>query len=100
MKIELDQKDFANLYAKAEAGFKECIENNENDFLEDEIDIPEEEIETKENYIQIQFFGRDNEHFIVEANLSLYSPDGEEIGWYCLHEDENGEAVDDYLVYE
>ncbi len=98
MKIKIDQTDFIGLYAEAEKSFKDSLANN--DYLKSEIDIPLEEIQVKENYVRMQFFVFDNNQSILETNLLLLSPNGEEIGWYCLHKDENGEVVDDYLYFE
>ena len=55
---------------------------------------------TKNEWIKIQFFGSDKNHYVVEANLLLLSPDDSQIGYYCYHEDENGEYLDEYLVFE
>src|SRR5688572_23069643 len=100
MKRRLDQMNFDVMYSKAKAAFEKCITTDGNRFLNEEIDIPVSEIITKNELIRIKFFGNNKNHYIVEARLLLFSQSDEKIGYYCYHEDENEEVVDDYLVFE
>ncbi len=100
----LEKLDFEVLYSKAKIYFDECINNcsaeNNNELIDEEIGISLKDIVAKENYVRIQFFERNKTHYILEANLSLHYPNGDEFGYYCYHQDENGEVVDDFLVFE
>ena len=100
MKIKITKKEFSEFYNRAKKAFKGCIEKPENDFLDEQIDFSLREINYKESYISFQFSESDCNKFIMESNLSLHAPNGEEFGYYCLHVDENGETVDDFLVFE
>ena len=100
MKTRLDQVNLDVMYSKAKNAFEKCVTTNSNKFLNGEIDTPVSEIITRNKWIKIQFFGSDKNHYIVEARLLLFSKGNEKIGYYCYDEDENGEVVDDYLVFE
>ena len=100
MNTRLDQMNLDVQYSKAKTTFEECIADPDSDFLNEEIDIPISEIITKNESVKIQFFGSDKKHYIVETLLLLFTPNDEKIGYYCLHEDENEEVVDTYLVFE
>lgn len=95
----VEKIDFETMYLKARDGFENCIVKNEEE-VDEEIGLRLKDIHTKENWIRIQFFGSDQSHYIVETNILLFHPSGEKLGYYCLHEDENGDVVDDYLVFE
>jgi hypothetical protein len=100
MNTRLDQINLDFQYSKAKTAFEECITNPDNAYLNEEIDISVSEIITKNESVKIQFSGSDKNHYIVETLLLLFTPSGEKIGYYCYHEDENEEVVDDYLVFE
>lgn len=96
----MDNINLDVMYLKAKISFNECIANDDNKFLNQQIDIHISEIITKNEWIRIQFFGSDKNHYILEARLLLLSPGDKQIGYYCYCEDENGEYVDEYLVFE
>ena len=92
--------DLAALYSKAKAAFKKSIENKENGILQSETDVPLDGLQTTEEWIRIQFSGLEKSNFEIEVRLDLTSPDGVRLGYYCYHENESGEHIDDYLVFE
>lgn len=100
MKTRLDQINLDVQYSKAKTAFEEFITNPDNAYLNEEIDIPVSEIITKNESVKIQFSGSDKNHYIVETRLLLFTSNDEKIGYYCYHENENEEVVDDYLVFE
>ena len=100
MNTRLDQINLDVQFSKAKAAFEECINNPEDEYLSEEIDIPVSEIITKNESVKIQFSENDKNHYVVETLLLLFTPSDEKIGYYCLHEDEDEEVVDDYLVFE
>jgi hypothetical protein len=53
-----------------------------------------------EDYFSFKFFKNDNDHFLIEVNLQLRSPDNEKIGKYLYCENEAGIPVDDSLVFD
>jgi hypothetical protein len=99
MNTILDQINLDVQYSKAKVGFEAFITNEGNE-LNEQIDISVSEIITKNESVRIQFSGSDKNHYLIETLLLLFTPSNEKIGYYCYHEDENEEAVDDYLVFE
>ena len=99
MRKRLDQINLDIQYSKAKAGFEYCIINEGNE-LNEEIDIPVSEIITRNESVKITFSGKDKNHYLVETLLLLFTPSNEKIGYYCYHENESEEVVDDYLVFE
>lgn len=100
MNINVEQTDLDKMYQKAEEGFKDCIAGDDREDLQSEIDVPLDEIVTKTEEVKIRFWKNENRHFILDIKLILLSPNGEKIGHYRLLEDETGECVDDYLVFD
>jgi hypothetical protein len=100
MNTTLDRLSLDVQYSKAKAAFEECITNPDNEYLNEQIGISVSEILTKDESVKVQFSGKDKKHYLVETLLLLFTPSNEKIGYYCYHEDENGEIVDDYLVFE
>lgn len=100
MRKRLDQINLDVQYSKAKAAFERCITNKDNEFLNEEIGISVSEIIAKNDSVKITFSGNDKNQYIVETLLLLFTPSDEKIGYYCYHEDESEEAVDDYLVFE
>ena len=100
MSTRLDRINLDVQYSKAKAGFDGCITNPNNEYLNEQIEIPVSKIITKNESVKIQFSGNDRNHYIVETLLLLFTPNDEKIGYYCYHEDENEEYQDEYLVFE
>lgn len=98
--LPIEQINLDAQYSKAKASFEGCITNPENEYLNEEIEIPFSEIVTKEESVRITFSGSDKGRYIVETLLLLFTPNNEKIGYYRLHEDESEKVVDDYLVFE
>lgn len=86
-------------YAKANKLFKRCLLNEENIYLQEEIDVPLNLIITQNDCITIKFPFEDNEVYIIETKITLLSQKNEELGWYSYLEDENGNVIDDFLVF-
>jgi hypothetical protein len=99
MKV-FDSAALEDLYARASIAFVSCIEDADSEFLNTEVSIPLSDIITKKGSIKVQFIGSDIRRYVTEAKLTLHTPSGEELGYYCLQEDENGNFVDEYLVFE
>jgi hypothetical protein len=100
MDTRLDQINLDVQYLKAKAGFEKCVMNPNNEFLNKEINISVSKLITKNESVKIQFSGNDKNHYIVKTLLLLFTPSDEKIGYYCYHEDQNEEVIDDYLVFE
>lgn len=98
MKIEDIQPVLLLLYNKAKQKFEECINDDDNKFLKDEVSLSVHEIEVIKKDIKIVFSQMDFEQYLFEVSLILF--DGQkEIGKYLYIENEKGEAVDDSLVF-
>lgn len=86
------------LYNRAKHKLEECIKDEENEFLIDELNLALQEIVIVEKDIKIVFYQRDFEQYLFEVNLVLL--DGQkEIGRYLYFENEKHEAIDDSLVF-
>jgi hypothetical protein len=97
----MDLKDIAqilSLYDTAKAKLRQCISDEENQFLKGEVGIPLENILIIESEIKIVFSQRITEHFLIEISLLLFDGN-KKIGKYLYIENEKGEAVDDALVF-
>lgn len=84
-------------YSKALAGYLQCINRAENEFLRRELKDPIESVVIKNKYVKINFHDSEN-HFIVEIKILLMFAE-KEVGYYILFEDENGITVDDILLF-
>ena len=97
---KFNELNLESLYLKAKTTFKECMSCEGNEYLNEEISIPYNEIVLKNDSVTIQFLETDLNHYIIETKLMIFSQNNQEIGWYSLQEDENGKIVDDYLLFE
>jgi hypothetical protein len=86
------------LYIKAKESFERCIQNNDNKFLEDEIDVPLNDIIVIEKNIKIVFFKTDLDEYTIEICLGLFSGN-EEIGKYTSILNEKYDEIDNFLVF-
>ena len=97
--MTLAKLDLSALYEKARVSFAECA-------AEQEVLIVEETGESigsivlKDEWVKVQFSGRDKKHYTTETRLAIHSRSGDRIGYYCHHEDEAGGYIDQYLVFE
>ena len=92
--------DFVELYEKANRHFKICIRNEDNAFLQDQIDIRLEEIGTRDASVRVEFVGHNRKNFEIETKIWLLANDDQNIGYYSLVEDEKGNLADDFLVFD
>ncbi|MEI6412021.1 MAG: hypothetical protein WCR52_21700 [Bacteroidota bacterium] len=97
MTIEINEQDLALLYYKTKQKYKECIDDSENSFLEDEAGVPFDSIKLIEKDIKIIFYKDIASNYLFEVSLLLYAGD-KEIGKYTFIESETGNAIDDILV--
>lgn len=97
--MKLDKIKFDELYVKARVAYSECAAADPDVFI-NELGAPFESISTKDASVGVTFDGTDPDHYLLETKLELVSDGGVSIGWYCLHEEESGEVVDDFLVFE
>lgn len=95
MNIPLDAE---YLLCKALSGYKELIELPENQFLEEELGYPLEQIEAKLDSIHINFRGGEFEYHLT-VNLKLLETNSDKkVGRYFMVFEENLEVIDDGLV--
>lgn len=97
--MELDKIQLDALYAKAEAGFIECAANQADEIVA-ETGVPFDSIVAVWESVRITISGVNKDSYTVETKLTLRSDIGQVLGWYCLHEDENENFIDDFLVFE
>ncbi len=97
--MKLDKVHLPTLYAKARVGFIGSTENDPSLSM-NELGVPWDSIAASEKCVCVRFFGTDSKSYVIETTLDLLSATGERIGWYSLHEDENENVVDDFLVFE
>jgi hypothetical protein len=100
MSTTMDQISLDTLYLRAKTAFNECLSSDRNAFLNQELNIPSNKIVTKNEWIRIQFSGNNEANYIIEVRLTLFSHQDKKIGYYCYHENHEGEVIDDYLVFE
>lgn len=98
MKFESLTPDLSLLYIKAKESFKECIRNEDNEFLKDEVNIPLEDIAVVEESIKIVFFQKIFDSYLFEVTLLLFDGN-QEIGKYSYSENERKENIEDNLVF-
>lgn len=97
--MTIEESQIRLLYAKAKAAFHECAASQAPQVRE-ESGIHYEAIKVRCDSVRICFSGVGTDAYLVETKLNLLAEDGEPIGWYCIHEDEDGSIVDDYLVFD
>ena len=96
--MSMEFRDLSLFYYKAKRSFEQCIQDSDNDFLKNEINIPVEEIIVVEKNIKIVFSRRAFESYLIEVSLSLFEVD-KEIGRYLYVENDKKEGIDDSLVF-
>jgi len=90
--------DFTALFTKARSSFERCIRANSD--LVSEINMPLDSLIPEDEWIKFQFLNVEDKHFDVEARLALFAPNGDRIDYYCYHESDTGEFVDEFLVFD
>lgn len=94
------KNDLLTNYAKARMALQRCLMRDENQFLDAELTFPIDRIVVENDCVIMQFFGTDSDSFIIETRLKVVSPEGNQFGYYAYQEDENGNFLDDFLVFE
>jgi len=97
--IILSKKDIERIYMKTKSAFANWFNNDENKFLESEINLSLDSILFKEVSINISYFSDSIYDYLIESKVILLSPKLIEIGTYTYIEDGNGIPIDDILVF-
>lgn len=97
--MRMEDLDLDVQYQKARISLSEDLEA-EHDLFMDEVGIPAVSVKCVDEWVRVKFDGRSKATYVIETNLGLYSPDNTRFGYYCLHEDQDGNIVDDFLVFE
>jgi len=92
------ESDLSSLYNKSRESFDECIRNNDNEFLKDELSMSLDDIVIAEKDIKIVFSKRAFEEYIIQVCLVLFEG-SKEIGKYTYITNDKKEGVDDNLVF-
>lgn len=99
MIIEISKQEVALLYTKAKEKYNNCISNEDNAFLEEEVSVPLKTIELKEASIKVVFSLEDTERYLLEITVTLWDRSNQLIGKYQYIQDDEGNGVDDSLVF-
>ena len=97
--MNMNKDIIESLYQKAITSFHDCMKDEENAFLRDEINLPVSSIIPRGEFVKIQFFQSETSKFIIEVKIQLLFRDVL-IGYYCYFEDEAGLPIDDKLVFD
>jgi len=98
MVIIARNEDLTLLYNRAKKKYHECINYQENKFLQNEIGVPLRSIQLVETDVKIVFSQESADTYLLEICLTLYT-DNKSIGKYVYTENEMGKGVDDSLVF-
>ena len=98
MKLENLEVDLPMLYERAINSYRACIYNKDNLYLNEEVNIPLEEIIVGGKSIKIVYNSTNFSDPIFEVCLLLFD-ESLEIGKYTYLESVKKEAVDDFLVF-
>ncbi|MGN6493887.1 MAG: hypothetical protein ACTHLE_17950 [Agriterribacter sp.] len=99
MRIQTSNEDLMRLYSKAKEKYYECINYQENHFLQNEIDVPLMSIQLVEKEIKITFSHKNAQTYFLEICLTLYA-DNKIIGKYVYTQNELEEGINDSLVFQ
>ncbi len=97
--MKFEEIDLGAQYEKARTAFAEYVEADDDLFLR-ELGLPAKSVSVQNEWVHVKFSENTKDRYIIEANLTLFTETGERLGYYCLHEDEAGTIVDDFLVFE
>ncbi len=95
----LNKKDLEQKYMKAKKAFMKCAVDEENEFLQSEINIPINSIVLREGSITIRYEQEIADNYVIEIRIQLISPTDDVIGSYTCYENESGAMIDDSLVF-
>jgi hypothetical protein len=98
MKFKGKESDLSLMYSKAKESFYECINNQDNEFLKNEISISIDNIIVIEKSIKIVYLKRIFDKHLIEVCLLLFEGN-KEIGKYIYVANDKNEGVDDSLVF-
>jgi hypothetical protein len=96
--FNISKEELHVLYRKAEEGYYKCINNKDNKFLEEEMQMPFASVRVKRSGVKVVFLQEDISGYSLEIVLALCSDSDKSIGKYRLVEDDKGNVVDDGLV--
>jgi hypothetical protein len=99
MIIDISKQEVALLYAKAKEKYNNCINHEDNAFLEEEASVPLKTIELKESSIKVVFSQEDTERYLLEITIGLWDRSNQSIGKYMYIQDDVGNTIDDSLVF-
>ncbi|SEW40134.1 hypothetical protein SAMN05428988_5232 [Chitinophaga sp. YR573] len=99
MIVEISKHEFTLLYTKAKEKYNNCINDEDNAFLEEEVSVPLKTIELKESSIKVVFSLEDTERYLLEITITLWDRSNQLIGKYEYIQDDEGNGVDDSLVF-
>lgn len=88
--------DLAPYYARAKGNFDRCAAQNERLFA-DELGVSSDSLSVVDQSVK---FEGESTSLTVEIRLSLLSRTGINLGYYCVHEDQNKTLIDEFLVFE
>lgn len=94
-----EELDLDLRYSKARIFFRECMINEENSYLIEEIGVPLDSVIIQDEFVSVTFSSRDLQKYIIETKIKLFSSNNKELGWYSYLEDETADIIDDYLVF-
>ncbi len=97
--MELKGFSLPECYLRAKDGLCKAIENNPS-LSVDELELPWSSIISRESNVCVRFSGVSEDEYVIETKLDLYSGDASRVGWYSQHVDQDGNVIDDFLVFE
>ena len=98
MVIQVLEQDLSLFYRRAKESYLECVNNPENVFLQDEIQVPATAIELREITVKVVFEFRNASTYLLEVFLALHA-NGKVIGRYECMMDKEGTVFEDNLVF-
>ena len=96
----ITKHELTHIYLRAKTSFIQCITNEENRFLRDEVEVPLESLILKEDYIIVKYQELNISKYHIEAKLNIVTDGGGVLGRYHYYENEQGEQFDDVLVFD
>jgi hypothetical protein len=98
MIFNISKEELDGLYRKAEESCYRCLNNKDNKFLEEEMQMPVASVGLKYSSVKVEFLGKDINSYTLEITLSLWGNTARSIGKYWYIENDKGAVVDDGLV--
>lgn len=98
MLFNISKEELNALYRKADESCYKCLNNKDNKFLEEEMQMPVTSVGVKHSKVKVVFWQDDIYEYTLEIELSLWGNSEKSIGRYWYIEDDKGDFVDDGLV--